>query len=71
MQNTIKYNDDFATALKKLSEYQEPNRKTASWEKFGNGKSWACTNCRRGVLSRENYCPQCGSYMRGGQEVVF
>ena len=24
--NTIAYNDDFATALKKLSEYQEPSR---------------------------------------------
>ena len=46
----------------------EPSRQTATWEKFGNGKSWACTNCRRGVTSREKYCPECGCRMVDPQE---
>ena len=40
--------------------------KTASWEKFGKGNSWVCSNCRRGVTSREKYCPECGSLMNRG-----
>ena len=39
------------------------NRQTAEWEKFGKN-TYACTNCRRGVYSREKYCPECGSLMK-------
>ena len=48
--------------LEIIDNYVE-ERQTAEWEKFGKN-TYACTNCRRGVYSREKYCPECGSLMK-------
>ena len=62
--NYIVKQDAYNTVIDIIDHYIE-SRQTAEWEKFGKN-TYACTNCRRGVFSKENYCPECGRKMLKG-----
>lgn len=39
------------------------------WVGFDNDRlKWSCNQCGRGVEIQENFCPQCGLRMKGGED---
>mgnify|MGYP003304473528 CR=1 FL=1 len=50
-----------------LQQDREPLK--PEWLGFndGNRHKWSCSCCGRGVVERENYCPNCGVDMRASK----
>lgn len=51
-------------------EKERNNRKIGEWQQSkANKRVWHCSLCKRGYIIKNekwwNYCPYCGSYMKG------
>lgn len=69
--------EDIATILKKLQDMrtilqnaEEPKRKKGKWEictiSMADGEDYKCSECGQfGCMPSWNYCPNCGTDMRG------
>ena len=72
MRNSLHYFipkelNEFSSMIKDLPSVQ-PKPKTGNWidREVYDADRWKCSECGRTEMYKENFCPNCGADMRGG-----
>ncbi len=65
------YDKTLAKVMLESLPSAQPERKKGEWRLFDGPNWYRCSECgavRRQISFMENFCPNCGADMRGGQD---